>query len=203
MIRNHYIGRTFIMPSQFIREARVRVKLNPIQEVIKGKKVVVVGGGNAGLEAVVDLDKYANEIVLLELSDNPPGDPATLELIKKNQKASIVTNAKVKQIIGERTVEGVVYVDLNTGEEKELDAQGVFVEIGVAPNSEIVKDLVRLNSQNEIVITSPCTGATSKRGIFAAGDVTDEKYKQNNIAAGDAIKATLSAYKYVMERERR
>jgi NADH-dependent peroxiredoxin subunit F len=168
----------------------------------KDKKVVVVGGGNAGLEAVIDLDHYANEIVLLELSDTPPGDQTTLEIIKKNEKVSIHTNAKIKQIIGNQAVEGVVYMDLKTGEEKELSAQGVFVEIGVMPNSEIVKDLVRLNSRNEIVVVSPCTGATSKRGIFAAGDVTDEQYKQNNIAAGDAIKATLSAYKYVMDRKR-
>jgi len=69
----------------------------------------------------------------------------------------------------------------------------------MAPNSEIVKELVELNERKEIKIVNPCTGETSLRGMYAAGDVTDEKYKQNNIAAGDGIKATLSAYKYLLE----
>lgn len=164
----------------------------------KNRKVVVVGGGNAGLEAVIDLDPYAKEIVLIESSAEIPGDPATLSEVKKIEKASVITNARIKEVVGDQSVEGVVYNDVETGEEKQIDARGVFVEIGVVPNSEIVKDLVQLNEREEIVIVNPCTGETSRAGIFTAGDVSDEQFKQNNIAAGDAIKATLSAYKYLL-----
>ena len=101
------------------------------------------------------------------------------------------------EIIGEENISGIKYKNLANDREEKLSVQGVFVEVGVIPNSEIAKDLVELNEQGEIKIVNPCTGETSKQGIYAAGDVSDEKYKQNNIAAGDAIKATLSAYKYL------
>lgn len=168
--------------------------------IFGGKNVAVVGGGNAGLEAVIDLLQYAKEIYLLERSGAPRGDPSTLEKIKDNPQVHIIINAKPKRVEGEGVfMNRFVYTDLETNKEKTLEVEGVFVEVGSVPNSEMVEDLVQLNERGEVVINHK-TAATSTEGIWAAGDVTDELYKQNNISAGDAIKALLSAYRYLNEK---
>ena len=161
--------------------------------IFSGKRVAVVGGGNAGLEAVVDLFPYATEIYLFHRGGELKGDPITQEEIRNNPKVKIILNAETQEVIGDKFVTGLRYKDTKTGESKELALDGVFVEIGAVPNSEIVKGLAELNQFGEIVIDHK-TSATSKPGIFAAGDVTDEMYKQNNISAGDGITAALSAY---------
>ncbi|MEA2006532.1 MAG: FAD-dependent oxidoreductase [Patescibacteria group bacterium] len=168
----------------------------------KGKDVAVVGGGNAGLEAVMDLIEYAKKITLLIREEAPDGDPQTFEEIKGIDKVDVINNAETQEIVGDENISALRFKDLKTGESQELKIQGVFVEVGVVPNSEFVKDLVRLNKTGEIVVVNPRTGQTSKNGIYAAGDVSDEKYKQNNIAVGDAIKATLSAYGYLQQLKR-
>ncbi|HEY4521515.1 MAG TPA: FAD-dependent oxidoreductase [Candidatus Paceibacterota bacterium] len=164
-----------------------------------GKKVVVVGGGNAGLEAVVDLFPYAEHITLLIRSDSMKGDPATQEEIKNNPKAEIIFNAEIKEILGDKFVTGLKYQDLKSGETKELELGGVFVEIGSVPNSELVKDLVEIDQWGQVKIDSK-HASTSCVGIFAAGDITDDPYKQNNISAGDGVKAALAAYSYLQKR---
>ena len=168
--------------------------------LFSGKDVAVVGGGNAGLEAVVDLLSYANKVCLLEYSDALKGDPITQEKIKNSEKVSIIFNAETKEVKGEKFVTGLVYKDRVSGEEKTLPVGGVFVEIGSVPNSEFVKDLVELNKSGEILIDHK-TAATSCEGIWAAGDVTDEMYKQNNISVGDGVKAALSAYQYLLSKK--
>lgn len=170
--------------------------------VFAGKRVAVVGGGNAGLEAVIDLFPYATEIYLIHRGEQLKGDPITQEEIKKNPKVKIILNAGTQEILGDKFVTGLRYTDNKTSEIKELPLDGVFVEIGSVPNSEIVKDLVSLNQYGEIVIDHK-TASTSKPGIFAAGDVTDEMYKQNNISAGDGVRAALSAYNYILGIKRR
>ncbi len=166
-----------------------------------GKRVAVVGGGNAGLEAVQDLFPYASEIYLLNRSDVLKGDPLIREEIKKNPKLKqIIFNAEILEIIGDKFVSGLRYKDTKSGEEKTLAVDGVFVEIGSVPNSEMVKGLVEIDKWGQIVINSK-HGSTSHPGIFAAGDITDDPYKQNNISAGDAVKAALAAYAYLMKRE--
>jgi NADH-dependent peroxiredoxin subunit F len=161
--------------------------------------VAVVGGGNAGLEAVVDLMPYAKKIYLLEYSDTLKGDQSTQEKIKGLEQVDIILNAESKRVEGEAMVTSLVYTDRKSGEEKTLAVGGVFVEIGSIPNSEPVKDLVEVNKYGEIVIDHK-TSATSQKGIWAAGDVTDELYKQNNISVGDGVKAALSAYQYVVSK---
>jgi len=169
--------------------------------LFSGKAAVVVGGGNAGLEAVQDLIPYAAQIYLLTHGEALRGDTVTIEAIRKSKKLKqIIFNAETVEIIGEQFVAGLKYRDKKTSQEKTIDVQGVFVEIGAVPNSEIVKDLVDLNERGEIVIDHK-TGTTSHTGIFAAGDVTDEKYKQNNISAGDGVKTALSAYNYLLKRK--
>lgn len=165
--------------------------------IFSGKRVAVVGGGNAGLEAVVDLFPYAAEIYLIHRGGELKGDPVTQEEIRNNPKVKIILNAETQEIVGDKFVTGLRYRDAKSGEIKELVIDGVFVEIGAVPNSEIVKGLVELNQFGEILIDHK-TSASSKAGIFAAGDVTDEMYKQNNISAGDGITAALSAYGYLL-----
>lgn len=165
--------------------------------IFAGKRVAVVGGGNAGLEAVVDLFPYAAEIYIIHRGSELKGDAVTQEEIKKNPKVRIILNAVTQEILGDKFVGGLRYRDVKSGEVKDLAVEGVFVEIGAVPNSEIVKGLVEMNPFNEIIIDHK-TAAASKPGIFAAGDVTDEIFKQNNISAGDAVKAALSAYNYLM-----
>ncbi|MBI4132200.1 MAG: FAD-dependent oxidoreductase [Candidatus Sungbacteria bacterium] len=165
--------------------------------IFAGKRVAVVGGGNAGLEAVVDLFPYAAEIYLLHRGGDLKGDPVTQEEIKANSKVSVILNAEAQEILGDQFVTGLAYKETKMGEIKKLDVDGVFVEIGAVPNSEIVKGMVELNPYGEIVIDHR-TSQTSKTGVFAAGDVTDELYKQNNISVGDGITAALSAYNYIL-----
>lgn len=166
--------------------------------LFSGKTVAVVGGGNAGLEAVVDLFPYAEKIYLLEYSDSLKGDPITQERVKNGSKpVEIIFNAETQTVLGEQFVSGLRYKDRKSGESKELKLDGVFVEIGATPNSEMVRDLVVLNKRGEVVIDSK-TGKTSREGIWAAGDVTDDPFKQNNISAGDAVKAALSTYQYLL-----
>lgn len=167
-----------------------------------GKTVAVVGGGNAGLEAVVDLFPYAEKIYLLEYGDALKGDPVTQERVKNGPKpVEIIFNAQTEAVAGEKFVSGLRYKDRVSGETKEIALDGIFVEIGAIPNSDMVKDLVALNARGEVVIDSK-TGKTSREGIWAAGDVTDDPFKQNNISAGDAVKAALSVYQYLLNAKR-
>jgi alkyl hydroperoxide reductase subunit F len=166
--------------------------------LMKEKSAVVIGGGNAGLEAVIDLLPYAEEIYLLNLTTELKGDLVTQAEIKKSPKVTIINQAEIQEIKGDNFVSGVLYKDLKIREIKELKVNGVFVEIGSVPNSEFIKGVVDLNEKGEILIDHR-TGATSKPGIFAAGDVTDEAYKQNNIAAGDGVRAALSVYDYLLK----
>ncbi|MBI2063280.1 MAG: FAD-dependent oxidoreductase [Candidatus Yanofskybacteria bacterium] len=167
-----------------------------------GKKVAVVGGGNAGLEAVQDLIPYASEVYLFNNSDKIKGDATTLEEIKKSNKfKGLILNAETLEITGDKFVSGLKYRDKQTKEEGTMSLDGVFVEIGSVPNSEIVKGLVELDQWGQVVI-NPRHASTSHPGIFAAGDITNDPYKQNNISAGDAVKAALAAYNYLLQRQK-
>ncbi|OHA01024.1 MAG: hypothetical protein A3C11_00930 [Candidatus Sungbacteria bacterium RIFCSPHIGHO2_02_FULL_49_12] len=161
------------------------------------KTVAVVGGGNAGLEAVVDLLPYAKKIFLIVRSDALKGDQVTQDEVRGNPKVEIIYHALTQEILGSEYVTGLKYQDAKSQEAKELQVDGVFVEVGAVPNSDIAKGLVDMNPMGEVVIDHK-TGTTSKPGIFAAGDVTDEIYKQNNISVGDAVKAALSCYNYLL-----
>ena len=158
--------------------------------------MAVVGGGNAGLEAAYDLTAYADKIYLLVRSGELRGDAVTQEQVKASPKVEIIFNTDIKAVSGEKFVKGLRYFDKVGSKEVDLAVDGVFVEIGSEPNSDLVKGLVTINQAGEIVVDHR-TGVTSVPGIFAAGDVTDVKFKQNNIAVGDAIKAALSAHEYI------
>lgn len=169
--------------------------------IFKDKDVAVIGGGNAGLGAVVDLLAYARKIYLLVRGDALKGDPITQEEIKRHKKVEIIYNAEIKEVAGGKFVEGLRYKDSKTAQGRILPVQGVFVEVGSIPNAEMVKDLVERNQFGEIIVDAK-TASTSHPGIFAAGDVTDDIYKQNNIAVGDGIRAALSAYNYILNHKK-
>ncbi len=174
--------------------------------IFKDKIVAVVGGGNSALESVVDLFPYASKIYLLIRSDSLKGDPVTQDKIKTNPKTEIIFNALPQEVLGNPPaggfVTGLKYKDSKSGEIMELRLDGVFVEIGSVPNSEIVKNLVKLNDWGEIVVDHK-TQMSSHQRIWAAGDVADVLYKQNNISAGDAVKAVLNIYDRIHERPTR
>lgn len=169
-----------------------------------GKVVAVVGGGNAGLEAVIDLLPYASKIYLIVRSDSLKGDPITQEKVKNNPKVEIIYNALTQEILGGSPaggfVTGLKYLDKVSGQTQNISLYGVFIEVGVVPNSDFVKDIVKLNERGEI-IADPRTQATSAPGIWAIGDATDVLYKQNNISAGDAVKALLNIYEQLNKRK--
>ncbi|MEP7162751.1 MAG: FAD-dependent oxidoreductase, partial [Candidatus Moraniibacteriota bacterium] len=160
------------------------------------KKVAVVGGGNAGLEAVEDLLPYAKEVVLIVRSGELKGDKITQEKVLASPKVKVIYFSVTQEILGDAHVEGLRYQDKNTGEEKVISLDGVFVEIGMIPNTDFLKGIVDLNERGEIILDHR-TKATSKPGIFATGDATDAPYKQNNISAGDGVTGALSAYDYL------
>ncbi|MBI2075339.1 MAG: FAD-dependent oxidoreductase [Candidatus Harrisonbacteria bacterium] len=164
--------------------------------IFKDKVVAVIGGGNAGLEAVVDLFPYASQIYLLERGAAIRGDAVTEEKVKAHPKVTIILNAETKEVLGDAFVSGLRYASIPIGAVNELALEGVFVEIGSVPNGDFLKGLVEFNKFGEIVV-DPRTQRASVPGIWAAGDVTDVLYKQNNVAAGDAIKAVLDIYDYL------
>ncbi len=162
-----------------------------------GKTVAVVGGGNSALEGVEDLLQYASKVYLIVRSEVLRGDPITQEKVKSHPNVEILWNTVVEEIKGSTNepqfVNGIKYKNIKTGEEKDLPLDGVFIEIGLTPNSDFVKDLVTLNEIGHVVVDHK-TQQTSCPGIWAAGDVSDVLYDQNNISVGDAIKATLNIY---------
>ncbi|MFH1956171.1 MAG: FAD-dependent oxidoreductase [Patescibacteria group bacterium] len=164
--------------------------------IFTGKDVAVIGSGNAGLESALDLAKYANKIYVLGITDNLVGDEYLQERIKQTEKIKIITQAKVKEIKGSNFVEKIIYEDQQSQETKELNVQGVFINIGWLPATDFLKEFPERSKTGEIIVNYK-TMATSVNGIFAAGDVTDGIYKQIVIAASDGARAALSAYNYL------
>jgi NADH-dependent peroxiredoxin subunit F len=164
--------------------------------LFSGKDVAIIGAGNSALEAVRDLSEYANKLYLLVRSEKIKGDPITYEKIKNNPKVEIISMSEAQEILGDNFVSGLKYLDKKSGEAKQLEVGGVFVEIGAVPNVEFLGDLVEKNKFNEITVNCE-TQETSRPGIWAAGDASSVRYKQNNISAGDAVKAVLNIYDYL------
>lgn len=159
----------------------------------KGKKIAVVGGGNSGVEAAIDLAGIVREVVLLEFSDQLKADKVLVDKLKSLPNTSIVTNAKTSEILGDgQKVHQLRYQDRVNGQEQAIDLDGVFVQIGLVPNSQFVKDTVATSKFGEIIVDEK--GRTNVKGIYAAGDVTTIPYKQIIIAMGEGAKAALAAF---------
>jgi alkyl hydroperoxide reductase subunit F len=160
------------------------------------KDVMVIGGGNSALTAVIDLMKIANKIYIVNIVDNWQADPIMVEKIKDAANIVPLLFHHVTAIHGEKYVTGATVESLKTNEIKDLTVQGVFIEIGLIPNSDFAKELVLQNTHGEIVVDCACQ--TNVPGVFAAGDVTTVPEKQISIAIGEGSKAALSAYKYLL-----
>lgn len=163
----------------------------------KNKDVAVIGGGNAGCEAVKHLLKYVTKVYVLEFNDSLGADKTNQDLVSEKPNVEIITNAQLKEIKGTNRVEEIVYLDKTSGEEKTLKVAGVMVEIGYQPATSFIKEgLVDFNEAGEIKADA-ITAETKTKGLFAAGDVTGGKCKQIVVAAGEGAKAASGCQKYL------
>lgn len=159
----------------------------------KGKKIAVVGGGNSGVEAAIDLAGIAGEVVLIEYGEQLKADKILVDKLKSLSNTSIVMNAKTTELVGDgQKIVSYKYVDRITNQSKEFQVDGVFIQIGLIPNSSFVRETVELTKFGEIVVDGK--GHTNVKGIYAAGDVTTAPYKQIVIAMGEGAKVALAAF---------
>ncbi|MES2409410.1 MAG: FAD-dependent oxidoreductase [Patescibacteria group bacterium] len=161
-----------------------------------GQDVLVIGGGNAAFETTAQLAAYCKSVTIINRGDAFRADPVTVEKVLAKPNVTAIKNAISLEVKGDKFVNGFVYKDANTGEEKTLDVSGIFVEIGLIPNTEYAAGVVDRNPVGQIIV-NPRTQESSVKGIWSAGDCTDGLYHQNNIAAGDAVKALEDIYNYL------
>nr|WP_136250531.1 alkyl hydroperoxide reductase subunit F [Ningiella ruwaisensis] len=163
----------------------------------KGKDVAVIGGGNSGVEAALDLAGIVKSVTLYEFLPELKADKVLVEQLSKRDNISVVKNAATKQVLAENgKVSAIEYVDRATNEVKQQALQGIFVQIGLVPNSKVVEGVVDLTKYGEIIVNEK--GKTSEEGIFACGDVTTVPYKQIVVAMGEGSKAALAAFDYLL-----
>jgi alkyl hydroperoxide reductase subunit F len=159
-----------------------------------GQKVAIIGGGNSALEAADDMVKIAEHVYLLSLTPFT-GDQILIDKVKEAPNLTVLLEHEVVAIEGESRVEAMAIRDLKSGDKKRLEVGGVFIEIGLIPNSELTSGIARLNELGEIEVN--CANETGIPGLFAAGDVTNVLEKQIVVAAGEGAKASLQAHKYI------
>lgn len=161
-----------------------------------GKDVAVIGGGNSGVEAAIDLAGIVRNVTVLEFMPELKADAVLQKRLYSLPNVTVLTNVQTKEITGKDKVDGLTYIERDTGNEKHIDLQGVFVQIGLVPNTEWLGDFVERNRMGEIVVNR--YGATNVPGIFAAGDCTDSPYKQIIVSMGSGATAALSAFDYII-----
>jgi NADH-dependent peroxiredoxin subunit F len=160
--------------------------------LFSGKDVAVIGGANSALDAVLQLMKIAKRIYMINNTTHLGGDAVMREKVEKGSMVTVMNDAQVSAVVGDKMVTGIKVK--KSGKEALISVQGIFVEIGLVPNSDFSKDVAK-NQCNEIIVN--CRNETNVPGIFAAGDVTDVPEKQIIIAAGEGSKAALAAFKYL------
>jgi alkyl hydroperoxide reductase subunit F len=161
-----------------------------------GKDVAVIGGGNSGVEAAIDLAGIVNHVTVLEFNEQLKADEILQKRLHSLSNVTVITNAATKEITGTDKVNGLTYVDRVTGEEKHIELAGVFVQIGLVPNTEWLEGTLERNRIGEIIVDKK--GATTIPGVFAAGDCTDGPYNQIIISMGSGAIAALSAFDYLI-----
>ncbi|OYU27970.1 MAG: alkyl hydroperoxide reductase subunit F [Burkholderiales bacterium PBB2] len=165
--------------------------------LFKGKRVAVIGGGNSGVEAAIDLAGIVAHVTLIEFGEALRADAVLVNKLKSLPNVTIHTSAQTTEFTGEGgKLNGLNYIDRNSGEARRIELEGVFVQIGLVPNTEWLKGVVELSKHGEIIVDAK--GQTSLPGVFAAGDVTTVPFKQIIIATGDGAKAALGAFDYLM-----
>jgi len=165
--------------------------------LFKGKRVAVIGGGNSGVEAAIDLAGIVAHVTLIEFADQLKADAVLVTKLRSLPNVTVHTNAQTTAISGDgQKVNGIQYRDRVSGEERQVALEGVFVQIGLVPNTEWLKGTVELSRFGEIVVDAK--GHTNLPGVFAAGDCTTVPYKQIVVAAGEGAKAALSAFDHLI-----
>lgn len=164
--------------------------------LFENKNIAVIGGGNSGVEAAIDLAGIVEHVTLLERNANLKADNVLQERLNSLPNVTVIKNAQTTEVLGDDAVTGIKYQDKAQGEEHTLDLEGIFVQIGLLPNTEWLNNYVELNDAKEIKVDR--TNATSIPGIFAAGDVTDDRNKQIIISMGAGANAALNAFDYII-----
>jgi alkyl hydroperoxide reductase subunit F len=165
--------------------------------LFKGKRVSVVGGGNSGVEAAIDLAGIVDHVTLLEFASTLRADEVLQRKLRSLPNVTVIIDAQTTEVTGDGSkVNGMRYTDRKSGESKTIELEGIFVQIGLLPNTDWLKSTVALSKHGEIEIDAK--GQTSVPGVFAAGDVTTVPYKQIIIAMGEGSKAALSAFDYLI-----
>ncbi len=167
--------------------------------IFADQDVCVIGGGNAAFESAAQLAAYCKSVTIINRSETLRADPVTVEKVLAKPNVSIIKGAQTVEVLGNSFVKGLTYKTEGSEEIKELPVTGIFVEIGLLPNTLFAKDIVDLDTYGKIIV-DPRTQRTKTAGIWAAGDCTDGLYHQNNIAAGDAVKALEDIYIAVSKR---
>lgn len=162
----------------------------------KNLNVVVVGGGNSGVEGALELSNIAKTVTLVEFLPELKADKVLQDKLDKDN-ITVITNAAIQEIQGALFANKLIYKDRLSNEEKSLDMDGVFIEIGMVANGNLLKDKAEVNRVNEIIIDDK--NMSTMKGVFAAGDCTNVKHKQIIVAMGEGAKAALSAFEYVMK----
>lgn len=160
------------------------------------KDVAVIGGGNAAFETAMQLLSYCKTVTLVNRTDSFRADETTVQAALAHPNMRIIKNSELVSIEGERFVNGLNWKNSKTGEVSKLPVEGIFVEIGLVPNTAWTGDVLKKNAVGQIIV-DPKTGHASHRRVWAAGDCTDGLYHQNNIAVGDAIKALEDLYLFL------
>jgi NADH-dependent peroxiredoxin subunit F len=165
--------------------------------LFKGKRVAVIGGGNSGVEAAIDLAGIVQHVTLLEFDGKLRADEVLQRKLRSLGNVEVIVNAQTTAVLGDdKKVTSLTYNDRASGDAKQLALEGVFVQIGLLPNTEWLKGTLKLSPRGEIEVDA--RGETSIPGVFAAGDVTTVPYKQIVIAMGEGAKASLSAFDYLI-----
>jgi alkyl hydroperoxide reductase subunit F len=165
--------------------------------LFKGKAVAVIGGGNSGVEAAIDLAGIVAHVTLIEFAEKLKADAVLVRKLRSLPNVTVHVNAQTTEIAGDGSkVTGLVFKDRASGDLRSIDVAGVFVQIGLVPNTEWLKGTVELTRFGEIIVDA--RGATSVPGVFAAGDATTTPYKQIVIAAGEGAKAALAAFDHLI-----
>ena len=159
-----------------------------------GKSVAVIGGGNSGIEAAIDLANMTKHVYVLEFLPELKADQVLQDRLKELSNVTVLTNVATQEITGTDQVNGITYTDRESNETHHLDLEGVFILIGLVPNTEWLPETVERNERGEIIVDK--RGTTSLEGVFAAGDCTDSAYKQIIISMGSGATAALGAFDY-------
>ena len=164
--------------------------------LFKGKHVAVIGGGNSGVEAAIDLANIVGHVTLFEFAGELKADDILQKRLYSLSNVDVILNAQTLEVLGSDKVNSMIYLDRKTNEKKTIALEGIFIQIGLLPNTDFVKNTVDLSKFGEIIIDSH--GQSSLPGLFAAGDVTTVPYKQIIIAMGEGAKASLGAFDYLI-----